>query len=163
MNKMEVKLRKYRNNLVTSGWAIIVLCLWDNAKIIISLFLNTTYSQMYFDAFHVDVKLFVLEIVFTIIFMALVDFFHFLVGINAIKEGNGNKRRPGYLVVCVFLFIATASSVVISAKSIKDLSFDITLASILIDGTLAAALADLFISSVRIRVISKKTAEGGNR
>ena len=160
---MEVNLRKCRNNLVTGGWAVIVLCLWDNAKIIISLFLNTTYSQMYLSVFHADEKLlFALEIVFTIIFAGILDSLHLIVGINAIKEGNGHKRRSGYLVICVILFISTIASIVVSSASIKEISFDITLASVLIDVTLAVALADLFISSVRSRSISKKMAERGN-
>ena len=84
---MEVKLRKYRKNLVIDGWAIMALCLWDNAKIIISLFLNTTYSRTYLDMFDVDEKLlFILEIIFTVFFMVLINTAHLIVGINAVKE-----------------------------------------------------------------------------
>jgi hypothetical protein len=159
---MEVKLRKYRKNLVINGWAIMALCLWDNAKIIISLFLNTTYSSTYIEMFDVNEKLlFILEIIFTILFTALISAGHFIVGINAIKEGNGQKRRAGYLVVCAILFVFTVIAVVLEIRTITTISFDITLASILLDATMTVALADLFISSVQSRRIMKMTAEGG--
>ena len=159
---MEVKLRKYRKNLVIDGWAIMALCLWDSAKIIISLFLNTTYSQTYLEILDVDEKmLFIIEVIVVILITLLINATHIIVGVNAIREGHGRKRGVGYQVLCAILFVLTVIAIILEIRTITTISFDITLASILLDGTMAAALADLFISSVQSRRIMKMTAEGG--
>ena len=94
---MEVKLRKYRNNMVTSGWAVVVLCLWEVIKLVISLLLETTYKEFLIEVFKTDDQfLFIFEIVFFIIFMGVIVFIQISAGLGGVLEGKGGKRRARF-------------------------------------------------------------------
>ncbi len=157
---MEVKLRKYRNNMVTSGWATVVLCLWEIVKLVMSMLLETTYKLELVEIFHTDDQLlYVLEIVFFIIVMGLFVFLQVSAGLGGVLEGKGGKRKNGYLVCCVLMFLISIWSIYSSVKEIKTFSLDVTVASIILDTTAAVALGDLFISAMISRHLVRKIEE----
>ncbi len=159
---MEAKLRKYRNNLITGGFAIILLSLWDAAKLVISLFLDTTYKESLSELFDMDdTFLFVLEVLVFVIFYGIVIFFNIFTGLTAIAVGKGKKRKPVYLVIGIIVFFIDIYSVYSSITDMVGMTFDINIAGIILDLTSAVATADLFISSIMVYRLSRKTGQGG--
>lgn len=159
IGRMERKIRKFRNNMMTSGMAVIVFTVWDIVKLVISLLLDTTYKNYYMAFLHRDnVVLLFLEIFFFVFFVALIGAVQGFVGISAIRIGRGARHRNAYLVVCAVIWGITVYSLVYSFKGGDGMSLDISLASFLLDLTMLVALTDLFVSSIIVRHLEKKAA-----
>ena len=167
----EIKLLKYRKNLITSGWAVVAFCVWDIAKVVISLLLKSTYTLDLANTYHTDDKLlFFFEVFFTVVLFAVIIYIQIYAGVSAVAVGKGKKKGVGYLVISVVLLIVTVVSIVFSAESIvvssigtmQGVSFDTAFAGIILDLTLGAALIDLLVSSFKVRRLSR-VGEAGDK
>ena len=157
---MEVKLRKYRNNMVTSGWAVVVLCSWDVIRLVLSLFCDSSYKEVFSEMLNIDDRLlFIFVLVFTLLFLGIILFFQLVAGLGGVSEGKGGKKRNVYLVFCVMAFLMSAYSVWSSVSDITRYSFELTMSSLILDLTTAVALGDLFISALVSRHLAKKIGE----
>ena len=159
---MEKRIRKYRNNLITSGMAVVVFAVWDVVKLVAGYLMNSTYREYYQNSFHFDDRILLyLEVFFVLLFTGFLVFVQVFVGLSALRIGKGGRHRNGYLVLCVIMILLTIGSIVLSVKGEGGMSFDIALAGIILDLTLLAALIDLFVSSIMVRKLEKKLSREG--
>ena len=162
MKTPEVRLRKYKKNLVTSGWGVIVFCVWDIVKYISTFFIKSSYSE-YLEEFLPgdDKALYAFAMFFTLIILGLILFLHAFVGKCAIQVGQGKRHRLNYIPVAIILVLMTLFSFVTGIVEINSMPLDLSIASLILDSTMLVALMDLLISSFKVRSLEKQTAAKG--
>jgi len=159
---MEKKIRRYRNNLITSGMAVVVFTVWDVVKLAAGCLTNSTYREYYQNTIHYDDKLLLyIEIIVIIFFIGIFAAIQAIMGFSAIRIGKGARQRNGYLVLCVIMILLTIGSLYLSVTDQTGMSFDIVLAGCIMDFTLLLALIDLFVSSIMVRKLEKKLSREG--
>lgn len=107
---MELKLRKFRNRLVCSGWGIIILGLWPVIQYIMFVFLmpeayNDTLNAA--ESFGDTRTMYITQTVLT---LALTLLFHLLAGFSAVKSGKNNKKSVMCIIFGVIVLVLNLSN-----------------------------------------------------
>ena len=147
---IERELRKCRRSLSICGISVIALGLWSVAKAILNSILNQTVLDTMLNKISFN-KLPLLKsesdtITFTVyLTSALVLIFELglrvYVGLTAISESHGTRRRPVYIVLTVI---------------IDGLILISLLPSVLLDITSFAVLTELAINAIKLRIYLKR-------
>jgi len=164
---IERELRKCRRSLSICGISVIALGLWSVAKAILNSILNQTVLDTMLNKISFN-KLPLLKsesdtITFTVyLTSALVLIFELglrvYVGLTAISESHGTRRRPVYIVLTVIIdgliLISLLPSVI---STIFSRGFLLTkIASLLLDITSFAVLTELAINAIKLRIYLKR-------
>lgn len=167
MKDIERELRKCRRSLSICGISVIALGLWCVAKAVLNSILNQTVLDTMLNKISFN-KLPLLKsesetITFTVyLASALVLVFELglrvYVGLTAISESHGTKRRPVYIVLTVIIdgliLISLLPSVI---STIFSRGFLLTkIASLLLDITSFAVLTELAVNAIKLRIYLKR-------
>ncbi len=156
---METEIRRCQQTLYYSGKAFIIFGVWSFIKIFSILYLNPTIWTDLFEAVDVDVSeyQYFLDLVFGIIMAAVViiDIWSRLyIGLSAIAESRGKKKRIYYVILSIVYIILTAVSYFESMKE-KTYSHENVATSLFIDVTSSIALAAIIVNSWKLRKFRK--------
>lgn len=102
---MDAKIRQYQHNLIYSGAATILFGIWGIVKTCLVIFLNeSTYDMAEISqGLPIEVMYVIFGVVYIIIF-GLAMLFRLYIGISAIQEGHGRKKRAIYVIItCLYL------------------------------------------------------------
>jgi hypothetical protein len=102
---MDAKIRQYQHNLIYSGAATILFGVWGIVKACMILFLNESSYDLVESAQGLPIE--VMYIIFGIVFFFLFGIamlFRLYIGISAIQEGRGRKKRRIYVFI-TFLYL----------------------------------------------------------
>ncbi len=157
----EIKLRKYRDNLITSGQASIIFSLWSILRFVLFIIFNPSDLEKFFMPFVEDgIPVYLIWIFLWIIFLAfflIIFLVHLYVGMSAIKEAKKDKNKFLYLIIALLMMFASFSS----ATQMKDYSedeqiFDVAAVSIIMDITSAFLYLNMIYSSILTKIIKHK-------
>ena len=162
---IDIKIRKYKNNLAIGGKSYIIFGVWAIVKMIMQLTmtegdmnLDTMIDQTMQEGMDRAFVEGVYIIVFAII-MAFIMLIHLMVGRNAVRFGRGHNNRKRFYIYTSIVALINIVSFVIYPIGIKNgtVPVDETLiASILVDLSVAFLLVDLFYSAIMIEICTKK-------
>ncbi|MBQ3429449.1 MAG: hypothetical protein IJH28_06710 [Mogibacterium sp.] len=167
-----ILIRRSQNTLIVVGLGTILFSVWTVVKTLGSFFLLKDESiavvkkiagengfvlsdQLVFYA------VLAVMVICLIVFLAARTF----VGMSAISEGRGSRRRNGYLVLASIMIILNTASLVtsfFSAKSQESISVfsnDTSLSALIIELTSLIMLVELVYSAIRIRNVRKRVRQ----
>ncbi len=154
----ERKLRKYRNNLISSGQASIIFSLWSILRFCLFVILNPQEVGKYFEDVQEDeIPVIVIWIAFwaiIILFFLIIFLFHYFVGKSAIIEARKNKDKYVYLIFALLMLALCAFSVnsTVRGKS-ESTNMDVAAVSVIMDITSMFIYTDIIFSSIVTKVL----------
>lgn len=161
INREKAALRKYEDDLYVSGMGIIVLGLWSVIKAVMGIFLGADSSDVFEADFGVS-KTFViiLVVILVAIMSALILYFHFYVGLNAIRASKGRRHKKGYLVGVYIMLLLNLASLFFYKDSLTDMeNIDTTIASLLVDMTTTYVCLSAVITTYKIKNYRKEKTQ----
>ncbi len=151
-------LRRYRNNIESSGRAIIIFAAWAVLKFIITAAVSKDELKEMMNIAEVDDEL--VYVVFGIIFflfMVISFLVFFYIGRSAIKYARGEKKGKGFMFLAFLIGVSSFFSIpsyILQKWSFEN--FDTIIASVLVDVTMCFIIYDMLISSRRMNRIQKE-------
>lgn len=154
---MERELRRFQNNLLISGYAVIAFGIWSILKAVFYVFLEPDYFEgmvgwAELDEFGMGV------VYFLIFFLLVIDMLLrlFIAG-RAIKEAKGKKTGTFHLYLTGILVLSSLVSLVtVFSPDNYVYSISDTVVSVVVELTSVYIFVELIYSSIMIRTISKK-------
>lgn len=154
---MQPKLRKYQDDLRTSGLGVIAFGIWSVIKMVLTFLLVPEYWQQLKTI--AGPSLDILIYVFVIGSLIAIEIgIRLLIGLSARSEGNGGKKRNLYIAADIILMLISAASIVAVAVLPGEASFIERAASIIFEGSSFFVMLRLLISVYKVRSLAKKTA-----
>lgn len=157
---MDAKTRKHRYKLKCSGYAVIAFGAWSIIRVFMMKYLNPLGLENMLGSSEYEAGYEPVIFIFFIVILAFDLLFRLYIGRNAIREGNGERRRLTYVVLAalyVGVSIWSDFSYIVGLFSGKS-SSDV-LAAIIVDLTTCVALVEITVSSLYLRKLGKgKTA-----
>lgn len=159
---MEAYRRRCQSNLIYSGMSFIAFGVWDVIKFLLYIYfqpykITDIINGMDLDASNPELVALaknILAILFFIIFTIDI-LFHIYVGLSAIKEGQGKKKRKIYIFLAGLYGLFTLGSSVFSLLKGEYFEFSATITSVVVDITSCFAIVMIIISSVKLYQIGK--------
>ncbi len=157
MNSEKALLRRHEDNLNVCGMGVIILGAWDILKIIMQILLESKDSFQFDMEVSEDGKVIALLVIIAIVavlfFLSCVIFLiHVYIGRNAMKNAKGQPYKKGYFVWAVILLVLSLLGTLSYADEIKEAeAIETTIASIIVDLTFIYILANLVISTRKIK------------
>lgn len=172
----EIQIRRYRDTLIVVGNGIILFGIWSMVKLLGSFFLlkDETIAAMRMVGGEgmeelPDPVVFYITLAMVVLFMLIILAIRTYVGLSAISEGRGKKRRRLYLPIAVIMIISGISSFFTNFFSVSEeptygaLSQDTTISGLIIELTSVIMLTEMVVSAVRIRQLRKSEGKSGGR
>ena len=153
-----IKLRKSSKNVVINGLGVLMFGAWSFIKIVLMYLYKPEYSSLLFRNIYSEMgSLKIIYLILAALLAAFGSWFHFFIGIQAMKYGKDKSDKKGFLVLAAILLLGTMLSVAISIVSIfLNKPDDEFLVSVMADVTLIVLLIDLFYSTFTVSKIRKK-------
>lgn len=177
-NENDLKIRRYKNQLMMSGFGCILLGGWSAIRMILSVYLekdkildalrNAADRSIYesVDAKTADTVLFFTYLGMTVFILIISFLIHFYVGRCAVREGRDGRKRNFYLVIAgLFLLSIVISYIGIGDKNIADsaeeaISKNADVVTYVLDASMAFTFLDMLFSAVLSRIYLKKNGGG---
>lgn len=156
---MESNIRKLENSLVTIGTGVVILSLWTLFKIILYMIVYLGEIKDVLGTLPHTEAAFVIVLIAAAVVIELV--LHCFVGLSAIGEGRGKRKRPVYLIVTGFIIVLYLAAILLELSLLfffKAISLTFAV-SMVIDVTSTGLIIDMFVASVRLRKLKKQKAE----
>lgn len=167
-----ILIRRSQNTLIVVGMGTILFSVWTVVKTLGSFFLlkdesvavvkkAAGESGVALSDQQVFYVVLVVMVLFLILFLAARTF----VGMSAISEGRGLRRRYGYLILASIMIILNIASFVTSffstrsQESISVFTNDTSLSALIIELTSMIMLVELVYSAIRIRKVRKRVRQ----
>ena len=167
-----ILIRKSQNILIVVGTGTILFSVWTVVKTLGMLFLLKDESVAYVRKAleNNGIKISDQLIFYILLAMMLIAMLIFLavrtyIGLSAISEGRGYRRRHGYLILAVLMILFNAVAVVINFISVKSeeslwvFGNDTSLSAHINEFTSMAMLVELVFSAIRIRRVRKRVSQ----
>ena len=167
-----ILMRRSQNTLIVVGTGIILFSIWTVVKTLGSLILlkDEAVAAIRKTADEIgiilsDQILFYIELAVTLIAMLLFLAVRTYIGLAAISEGRGIRRRMGYLILAVIMIIFNITAVVMNFVSTTSqdshavFSEDTSLSAHIIEITSIVMLVELVFSAIRIRRVRKRVSQ----
>ena len=169
----QILIRKSQNTLIVVGSGIILFSVWSAARMLGLLFLlrDETVSGLRelmegYSAILSDNVVFAGLLVIVALVLAVTTGIRTYVGLSAIAEGRGERRKSLYLWLAVILCVSNLLSIITnlasdgSATGAGALSMETSFSALIIDFTSMVMLLEMIISAVRIKKIRKQPDPG---
>ena len=167
-----ILIRKSQNTLIVVGSGTILFSIWTAVKMLGTLFLlrdeTVAAARKYVDANGIaasDRLIFHVLLAGTIICLLLFVGIRTYIGLAAVSEGRGRRRRKGYLVLAVimiifnFLAIITIKIGLNHQESFGAFTINTSLSSFIIELTSMVMLAGMVFSAVRLRSARRRVGQ----
>ena len=158
-----ILIRKSQNTLIVVGMGTILFSVWTAVKMLGTLFLlkDETVAAVRRIADEnslavSDKLIFQIVLVFAVLFMLVSVGIRTHIGLAAVSEGRGRRRRKGYLIFAAIIIIVnvlafTMNIISDTQESFGALSTDTSLSSFVIELTSVVMLTEMIVSAVRLR------------
>lgn len=171
----QVLLRKSRNNLIVMGSGIILFGVWTAFKMLAMLVLlkDETIEGLRKMASGVNAgatgewnsvipedTVYLITMVLVALFMALALCARAYVGMSAISEGRGKRKRSFYLVVAAVIICFNMASFILNFISVNEpeqmgaFTRDTSFSGLIIEFTSMVMLIEMLVSAIRARQIT---------
>lgn len=152
---MEVEIRRRRQTLYYSGRAFIIFGVWSVIKIFVGLYLDPIDWVQLFGQLDVDIsgveQEFNLILYLTMgIFASIAILLRLYIGLSAIGEGKGKKKRIFYVIFAVVYFFVILLSYIPSSDD-ADYLIGSILTTVILDVTSLISLVAIIINSYKLR------------
>ncbi|MBQ6438609.1 MAG: hypothetical protein IJJ06_00555 [Mogibacterium sp.] len=167
-----ILIRRSENTLIVVGTGTILFSVWTVVKTLGMLFLLKDESVAAVrkavdeSGFKLsDQSIFYIVLVVTLIIMILFLAVRIFIGLSAISEGRGSRRRKGYLVLAVIMIITSITAAAVNLFSAKSqeplvvLSNDASISAHIVEFTSVVMLVELVFSAMRIRRVRKRVSQ----
>ena len=159
-----ILMRRSQNTLIVVGTGTILFSVWTVVKTLGSFFLlkdeviavvRKTVDEAGFILSEQQLLYIVLAIMLIIMILFLTV--RIYIGMAAISEGRGSRRRKGYLILAVIMIILNIATAVINFFSAKSqeyaviLSENTSLSSLIIEFTSMVMAVEMVFAAVRLR------------
>ena len=172
----QILIRRSQNTLIVVGTGTILFSVWTVIKTLGSLVLlkdeliavikkAITESGFVIPDQYIFYIGLALVLILTILFLAVRTF----IGLSAVSEGRGFRRKNGYLILAVIMIILNIAVIIInfvsvnSQESIGVLSNDNSLSAQIIELTSIIMLVELVFSAIRIRRVRKRVSQSAEQ
>ena len=159
-----ILIRRSQNILIVVGTGTILFSVWTALKILGTLFLlrdeTVAAARKFVDENGIvvsDTIIFRVLLAATIVCMLLFVGIRTRIGLSAILEGRGRRRRKGYLILAVIMIIFDLLVVIASTtglmpkESLGAFTVNTSLSSFVIELTSTVMLIEMVIFAVRLR------------
>lgn len=166
-----ILLRRSQNTLIVVGTGIILFSVWTVVKTLGVLFLLKNESvavvKKALDETGIilsDQQVFFIVLVIILVIMLLFLAVRTFIGLSAISEGRGFRRRKGYLILAVIMIIINIAAAVINFFSARSQEYpvafgnNLSLPAHIIELTSIIMLVELVFSAIRIRRVRKRVS-----
>lgn len=162
-SEIEIKLRRYKNNLAIGGRGYIIFGVWAVVKLLMELSMGeVTFSYLIEEIVKNGVdRLF--AIIFTTVFLvflfAIIINIHLMVGKNAVRFGKSQENRKRFYIYTSIVALANIIGIITYPVGIMTglTTFSLTfIASLLVDLSVVFILTDLFYSALMIEKLIKQ-------
>lgn len=153
---MDAKIRKLRNKLICSGYAVIAFGVWSIVRIIL---LRLTGAPTLHDMLGQEqgpaVERFLYILLTAVLSMDLL--FRIYVGRSAIREGQGERHGLFYLIL-TFLYTAVSlwSDLSYLSGAFHGGADSAMIAANIVDITTCIAMGEIIVSSLYLRILEKE-------
>lgn len=158
VNRENAELRKYEDDLYVSGMGLIVMGLWGVVKATLGIFWGAE-STVSFEADSALSKavLIIIMVIIVAVMSALILYYHFYIGLNAIRASKGQPYKKGYMAgTCIMLLLNLISLFYYKDKFTDMKNIDTTIASLLVDMTTAYVCLSVIITTYKVRKYRKE-------
>ena len=167
-----ILIRRSQNTLIVVGTGTILFSVWTVVKTLGTLILLKDQAvavvRKTADENGIiisDQHLFYIVLAVTLIALLLFLAVRTYIGLTAISEGRGLRRRIGYLILAVIMIIFNITAVVMNFVSTTSqdshavFSEDTSLSAHIIEITSIIMLVELVFSAIRIRIVRKRVSQ----
>ena len=167
-----ILIRRSQNTLIVVGTGTILFSVWTVVKTLGTLILlkdeAVAVVRKTADENGIiisDQHLFYIVLAVTLIALLLFLAVRTYIGLTAISEGRGLRRRIGYLILAVIMIIFNITAVVMNFVSTTSqdshavFSEDTSLSAHIIEITSIIMLVELVFSAIRIRIVRKRVSQ----
>ena len=162
-SEIEIKLRKFKNNLAIGGRGYIIFGVWSIIKLLMQLSMGEQNFKSVVTASMAEGVSYLFAMICTIVVIVLicsmVMIVHLMVGLNAIRFGKGKNNRKRFFAFTTIVALINLLGFSIYPVGLVNgfYSVDIVfIASILVDLSVVFILIDLFYSAVMIEKLIKQ-------
>ena len=161
-SELQISLRRNQNTLIVIGTGVIVFGVWSILKAALSAGLQM--EGMFADAdpsLDRGLLLAAFWISFAVILSADLGL-RLYVGLSAVKEGHGAKRRAGYIVLALLMALFSAAAFAISIYALGREAADSAgslVVSVVVELTSGICLVEMALSAIRVRRLRRKLEE----
>ncbi|SFP98269.1 hypothetical protein SAMN04487928_11429 [Butyrivibrio proteoclasticus] len=159
---IKVQLKKYRTNIETGGIVLIMSGLWGLLKFLMSLAVGAQTLMSILDLSREEyehLRFFILSFIF--ISFGAILFFHFIVGLSAIRYAHGKSSKTRFLIWTILLLVINFVCLPLYFYPTEDSVEDSTIVSFFVDLTLCICLFDLNASTIKLRKLLKNIERSG--
>ena len=166
-------IRKYQNTLMVAGRGIVLLGLWNIAKVFVfflggsDFFLRLEISQeLYQEITKMEGGYKIVNVVFTCIMLLVLTvdlIFRIVIAKSAAAEANGQDKSCAYIVIAIIMLCIMCSGDTALAIEAKEGLMKVEyIISTVVEFTSVYALCDLINAAIRLRLLRKKCSEAEN-
>ena len=155
---MQANLRRYRDNLRSTGMGVIAFGIWTAIKLLLSYFLMPEYWSDLRTMAESNRGLMVVTIVVISSIIAVDMGIRILIGRSAIAESADGKKRNLYIVVTIVMMLISLFSIVILLFLSGETSNIEKAASLIFEASSFGVMLWLLISVFKARAIMKEQA-----
>lgn len=155
---MSAQIRKHQTILICSGLAVIGFGLWSIVRTIMFVYLDPLqFSEMFIEQDQVSEELYrAIVIAVLAVLLALDLLFRLYVGLNAIRLGQGQKRKKRFIFFsAAFLIISLCSDFSFFLSAVRGSFTTEVFASLIVDITNCIAFYRIITSSLALLRLSK--------
>ena len=153
-------MRKYQHTLHICGMMVIIFGLWSVAKTVLCLVFSDQVREVLFGEYPDLIQRVILYIIMAV-FVGIDFLIRLYVGMSAMAEAGGRKKRFFYIIVAFIIFVLSVISFcTVVYSSIYDESYYLSKLDVIISGvvelTCAYNLFELLYNSIRLRRLKKE-------
>ena len=163
-DELQIQLRKNQDTLKIVGMGVMAFGAWSVVKTILST--TFRWSSITEEMAITEVDNRIMGAVFLLItaaFLAAEIAIRLYIGRAAIAEGNGERRRPGYIAVTFVITVLGLTMTIISIAVPglrKEPGLEV-LASLFVELTSAVVALEMCWAAIRVRKLRRQLAEQG--
>lgn len=156
-SELQVQLRKNQNTLVVIGLGVIAFGIWSVIK---SVLLNVFSGQPLEGISEEETAVKVIFWILLVGSLAIDLRLRFYVGLSAINEGRGRKKRKAYIVWAFFMAFMSALAVVAGLATIRySEAIGTMIVMIVVETTSCVLLVEMALAALKVKKLCRKLEE----
>ena len=157
---LQIRLRKNQSTLVAVGWGVIVFGIWSVIKgVLVTAFNTETLAEVSEQGTPAVLMFWAILAVF----LAIDLWLRLYVGLSAINEGKGKKKRWGYIILALFMALFGFALLVVTVVLIgrnEEESMMRAIVSIVVDLTSGITFVEMAVSAIKVKRLERMLARG---
>lgn len=152
----QIKLRKYQNTLVVVGMGVIAFGIWSVIKtVMLTAFNKDEMAELSAQGTAVEVVFWVM----LGIMLAIDLWLRLYVGLAAIQEGRGKKRKAYITWIFLMAFFSALGVVVGLAAIPSTTALGTTVVTVIVEITSCVLLVEMALAAIKVKRLSRRLEE----